>query len=273
MYNTGPVPFLNVPGARLCWESHGPDAAAEGRPPSVVLLHGLGSSAADWFFQVPAFAARHRVLAPDLPGHGRSTADRPLSVEDMAAAVAALLERLGEPAAHVVGLSLGGCVALTLAAREPERVRSLVLVNAFARLRPAGPRGAARLLARLGLLAVAPMPVVAAQVARGLFPRPDQRALYERAVASLAANPRRRYLAALGAAAAFDGRAALASIHRPTLIVAGERDATVPRAAAERLARGIAGARLVVVPDSGHATPADQPEVFNRVVLDFLAAA
>lgn len=279
MYNTAPVPVLNVPGARLHWEAHGAAArgahgAAASAPaaPALVLLHGLGSSSADWLFQVPVFAARYRVLAVDLPGHGRSEPAGRLSVESMAAAVAALLAHLGEPPAHLLGLSLGGCVALTLAARAPERVRSLILVNAFARLRPAGPRGALRLLVRLGLLAAAPMPVLAAHVARGLFPRPEQRALYERAAAGLAAMPRRRYLAAVRAVAAFDGRALLGSVRCPTLVVAGERDGTVSRAAAEHLACGIAGARLVVVPDSGHATPADQPETFNRLVLDFLAA-
>ncbi|HXG03458.1 MAG TPA: alpha/beta fold hydrolase, partial [Candidatus Binatia bacterium] len=186
------MPVLNVPGARLQWEAHASAEAATA--PALVLLHGLGSSSADWLFQVPVFAARYRVLAVDLPGHGRSEARGRLSVEGMAAAVGALLRDLGEGPAHLLGLSLGGCVALALAAAQPERVRSLVLVNAFARLRPTGARGALRLLTRLGLLAAAPMPVVAAHVARGLFPRPDQRALYERAVASLSATPRRRYL-------------------------------------------------------------------------------
>jgi 3-oxoadipate enol-lactonase len=265
------VPVLNVPGARLWWEAHEAATGDRSAPP-LVLLHGLGSSSADWRLQVPAFSARYRVLTVDLPGHGRSEASGRPSVEAMAAALAALLRRLGEPPAHALGLSLGGCVALALAAGDPERVRSLVLVNAFARLRPAGPRGLLRLLVRMALLAAAPMPVVAAHVARGLFPRPEQRALYERAVASLSAMPRRRYLAAVRAAAAFDGRRLLGSVRCPTLVVVGERDGTVSRAAAEHLARGIAGARLVVIADSGHATPADQPEAFNRAVLDFLAA-
>src|SRR5439155_739221 len=80
-----------------------------------------------------------------------------LSVDTMADAVGALLARLGEPPAHVVGLSLGGCVGLALALRAPDRVRSLTLVNAVARLRPAGPTAALRLVVRLTLLATAPM--------------------------------------------------------------------------------------------------------------------
>jgi len=91
-----------------------------------VFLHGLGSCADDWIWQVPAFERDHRLLLVDLPGHYRSPlpAGR-LTVDTMADAVGALLARLGEPPAHVVGLSLGGCVGLALALRAPERVRSL----------------------------------------------------------------------------------------------------------------------------------------------------
>ena len=198
----------------------------------VVLLHGLGSRAADWRFQIPAFQAVHRVVAVDLHGHGGS----PLpvgrcSVEGMARDVAALLGRRGEAAAHVIGLSLGACVALRLTLQEPARVRTLTLVNGFARWQPAGGRGAARALLRLALLVGAPMPVVAAHVAGTPFPGPDQRHLYAQAVASLTAVSRRAYLANLRALARFDVRGQLAAVRRPTLVVAGACDRTVPLAA------------------------------------------
>jgi pimeloyl-ACP methyl ester carboxylesterase len=115
------------------------------------------------------------------------------------------------------------------------------------------------------------MTTVAAQVARRLFPWPEQRTLYESAVASLAATPRRAYLAAMLALARFDARGQVAAIRHPTLVVAGDRDTTVPLAAKVALAAAIPGARLVVVPASGHATPHDQPETFNRILLEFLA--
>lgn len=249
--------------------------AVEGPPgrdvPAVVLLHGLGSSAADWAPQVAAFGERFRVLAIDLRGHGRSRPARGrLTVEGMADDVGAALTALGERDAHVVGLSLGGCVGLALALRHPARARSLTLVNTFARLAAAGARARVRMVQRLALLAVAPMPVVAAHVARGLFPKPEQRVAYDAAVASLAANPRRTYLATLGALARFDARAALAEVRCPALIVVGDRDDRVPRAAADALRQAIPRARLVVIPDSGHATPYDQPAAFNRAVLSFL---
>ncbi|MBI2493398.1 MAG: alpha/beta fold hydrolase [Candidatus Rokubacteria bacterium] len=247
--------------------------SADPGAPAVLLLHGLGSSAADWAPQLAAFGARYRLLLPDLPGHWRSA--RPpgrLTVEGMAARVAALLDDLGEPPAHVVGISLGASVGLALALAAPGRVRSLTLINAFARLAPPDAAGALRMALRLVLLATAPMTAVAALVARGLFPKPGQGDLYRAAVASLSRTQRRAYLASIGALAAFDARARLREIRCPTLVLAGDRDRTVGRDATEALARGIPGAGFVLVPDSGHATTHDQPDLFNRAVLEFLAS-
>jgi 3-oxoadipate enol-lactonase len=241
--------------------------------PPVVLLHGLGSSSADWPEQQAALADRYRVVAVDLPGHGGSPLpDGPLTIEGMARDVAALLVRLELRPAHVLGLSLGACVALRLALEAPGRVRSLTLVNPFARVQTTGPWDVARLGLRLFLLGTAPMNAVAAHVARRLFPWPEQRGLYESAVVSLAATRRRAYFAAMRALARFDARGQVTAIRHPTLIVAGDRDTSVPLAAKVALAAAIRGARLLVVPASGHATPHDQPDAFNRALLEFLAA-
>ena len=153
------------PAAPLHYTLHG-----RGAPP-VVLLHGLGSSSTDWPEQRAALQARYRLVAVDLPGHGRSPLPaRGLTVESMAEDVAALLVRLDAPPAHVLGLSLGACVALRLALAAPRRVRTLTLVNPFACVRLAGPTDVARLFVRLLLLGAAPMRTMAAHVARRLFP-------------------------------------------------------------------------------------------------------
>jgi 3-oxoadipate enol-lactonase len=245
--------------------------------PPVVFLHGLGSSAADWQWQVPYFEEHYGVITVDLPAHGRTALTgglpaRRLSVEAMAVEVSHLLTRLGEAPAHVVGLSLGGCVALALALEAPTCVRTLTLVNTFARLRPAGWRGAYRMLERLVLLAVAPMPIIAGRVAQSLFPKPGQDALRAAAVARLGRNDKRAYLAAIGALTRFDVRRRLGEIRCPTLIVAGDADRTVPFASLDLLRRHIPNARIVVVADSGHATPYDQPDLFNQLVREFVAA-
>lgn len=263
---------LRVDGVSIHYEWRDGPGSAGAAP--IVLLHGLGSSCGDWSLQVPVLGARHPLLLVDLRGHGRSSHARgAITIEAMAGDVQALLGRLGAPAAHVVGLSLGGCVALALALRAPERVRSLILVNAFARRASNGARGAARLSARLALLACAPMSVVARHVASGLFPRRDQRELHLAAARALEATPRGVYVRTMLALARFDARRALASVRCPTLVIAGDRDGTVPLHAKRALADGIAGAKLLVVTDSGHATPWDQPDEFNRAVLDFIGGS
>ncbi len=259
------MPFLDTRGLRLHYDLHNPQGLS-----TVVLLHGLGSCGDDWPFQLPALTPRYRVLTPDLPGHGRSTlAPGWPTVGDYARAVVDLLDGVGERAAHFVGLSLGGAVALQCALDAPGRVRSLTIVNSFARLR-SGVVGSGRGLLRLTLVLFGPMSWVGRWVAAGLFPRAEQAALRQAAAARLASNPRRAYRAALAAAARFDVRARLRDISCPTLIVAGDGDRTVPLAAKRELAEGIPGARLAVVPDSGHATPLDQPEAFNALLLQFL---
>jgi pimeloyl-ACP methyl ester carboxylesterase len=262
------MPRIEADDRVLAYEVHG---AAHIAAETLLLLHGLGSSGADWEPQIAAFEKTYAIIAVDLAGHGRSPAPRRLpTVEAMAADVETVLDALDVRAIHVIGLSIGGCIALALALRAPARVRSLVLVNAFARLRPAGPRTAARMLTRVGLLLCAPMSTLGSYVARNVFPRPDQAGLRAAAAARLAANGRRAYLAAVSALVRFDVRRRLGEIHCPTLVVAGEHDTTIPLSAKQALARGIAGARLVVVPDSGHVTNLDQAAEFNRIVEAFL---
>jgi 3-oxoadipate enol-lactonase len=240
--------------------------------PVVLLLHGLGSSGDDWAPQAAALADRYRVLTVDLPGHHRSARpDGPLTIPYMAAHLEALLDRLAIEDAHVVGLSLGGCVALALALHAPKRVRSLVLVNAFARWQTSGVRSAARGLRRTLLAVGAPMRVLARAVASEAFPGAGQAALREAAMARLTANSRRHYLACLAALLRFDVRDRLGEIGCPTLVVAGARDTTVPFAAKVLLAQSIPGARIRVVDESGHVTPGDQPAALNRLLIEHLS--
>lgn len=261
------MPFADVNHIRLHYEIYG------GPGPTVVFLHGLGSSADDWTLQIPVFAERCRVIALDLRAHGQSTSNGRFSVEGMADDVAELLAQLGEPPAHVVGLSLGGCVALALGLRHPARVRSLTLVNTFARYRSNGWASLGRGLKRIWLLWFRPMEAMAAFVAAGLFPKPEQRPLYEAAVASLSRNSKNSYFLSIRAIGRFDVEAQLDAIRCPTLIVAGDRDTTVPLAWKEFLHRAIPGSQRLVIPDSGHATPYDQYEVFNREVMGFIQKA
>jgi 3-oxoadipate enol-lactonase len=191
------------------------------------------------------------------------------SIAGMAEDVLLVLDQLTIDSAHVVGLSLGGAVALRMAARAPERVRSLVAVNAFARLRrPRGSMG--RWASRVWLALTGRMDQLGRLVAAGLFPLAEQEAMRTLAAARLSGNPAMNYVKLLTAVSRFDLRPQLAQIRTPTLIVAGEQDATVPIECKLELARSIRGARFVRIPESGHATPLDQPQRFNAVLLEFL---
>lgn len=188
----------------------------------------------------------------------------------MAQDVAALLNELALGPAHVVGLSMGGCVALAVGVHHAPLVRSLTLVNTFAKYQTVGWAGLKRGFQRLWLLQTGSMNDMAACVAGGLFPQPEQKPLYEAAVASLSRNPKHVYRAAIAAILRFDVTRHLSAIHTPTLVVLGERDLTVPRGAGERLAREIPNARRWLVANSGHATPMDQFSLFNETVLGFV---
>jgi 3-oxoadipate enol-lactonase len=245
--------------------------APPGSAASVLFLHGMGSSSADWTQQLPVFGQHYRVLTVDLRAHGQSSDPGDwFTIERLADDVAECLEHLGESAAHVVGLSLGGCTALALALRHPTRLRSLTLVNAFARYQPTGRKGLLRQLKRTWLLLTAPMPEVAAFIANGLFPKPEQQPFREAAIASLGQNRKRTYFASMRAISVFDARPRLSGLQVPTLIVAGEHDTTVAHAAQQLLQRSIPNARMLIARDSGHATPYDQSEWFNRAVLEFI---
>ncbi len=258
------MPLAQVNHIHLYYEETG-----RGQP--VVLIHGLGSCADDWAWQIPPLAGSFRVITLDLRGHGRSDKPaQPYTVALFAADVAALLDTLDLRSAHVIGLSLGGCVAQQLALDFPARVERLVLVNTFARLDMGDPLAAALLIVRMGVLSLVGLPMQARLVARRLFPKPEQAPLRSMAQQRIAANDPAAYRRSLAAVRAFDVLEQLPRITCPTLVIAGDRDTTVPLRAKQLLAARIPQARLEIIQDSGHATPIDQVEAFNHLVLEFL---
>lgn len=240
---------------------------------TVLLLHGMGSAGEDWDLQVPMLAPHYRVLAPDARGHGLSPKPPgPYSIAQMTEDVVALLDALNIGAVHAVGLSMGGCMAMQLAITHPARVRSLVLVNTFARIRPAGLLGLRRFFQRAWALQFGTLSAVGTSVVNNLFPKPDQAELRRIALERFTAHntSRETYRSLMRAVIRFN---ALRDLHRvacPTLVVSGDRDITVPMVCKAALHQGIRGSELVVIPDSGHGTPIDQAQRFNEVLLGFL---
>ena len=260
------MPYLTVNNIRLRYESWG-------NGPSLIMLHGLGSCADDWVYQLPDLGRHFRCLPLDLRGHGLS--DKPAgrySMSQFAADVIGLIQTLDLGPAHVLGLSLGGMVAQQVALARPDLVRSLVLINTMP-----GPwpptrtmlRSATRRLAALRGPAT-DMTGTATLIARNLFPEPEQRLLYHYTVQRMAANDPRAYRQSLQAITRFWPGRSLRQITCPTLILAGELDSVVPMIYKERLQRLLPHASLVRIPNSRHASNLDQPEVVNQAILDFL---
>ena len=258
------MPDLIVNHLRFHFEESGSGDA-------LLFLHGLGSCGQDWVLQIPTFCERFHVIALDLHGHGQT--DKPrwrVSIAKMTADVAYLLDALGIRRTHVVGLSMGGCVAQQLALDDPARVCSLTLVNTFARFDMGSPSNAIPLVARMGVLGLLGLPAQARFVAARLFPKPEQAQMRTLAAQRIASNDMMTYIRLLLAISAFDVTHRLSEITCPTLVIAGDRDTTVPLRAKKLVAQHVPGARFELVADSGHATPIDQAEVFNRLVLEFV---
>lgn len=223
-----------------------------GRGSPIVLVHGLGVSADYWYRNGPALAdAGHHVLAPDLPGFGRTEGpDDGLSVAEQAAFVEAWSESMGIGPAVYVGHSLSCQVALELAAARPERVSGLVLAA------PTGdPRGHRLLRQAWGLLRDAP--------------REPLRLTLEVTRAYLQAGPVRVWHT-WRKGAREDPLPLLPRIRAPGLVVIGTRDPVVPRDFAETLARGLEGGKLVVIEGGVHGLIFGSAAEFNRATLDWM---
>src|SRR5947209_26511 len=130
------MPLLTLSGLTIYFRDDNPQGA-----PAVLLLHGLGATSHSWQPHISCLTdANYRVLVPDMRGFGRSTYPGSTSIRALAQDMAILMQRVLVGQAHVVGISLGGTVAQQLALDHPSLVRSLVLINTFARLRPDSPR-------------------------------------------------------------------------------------------------------------------------------------
>ena len=257
------MPRLCVDGCEIHYE-------VTGRGEVVLLLHGLGSSQLDWEKQVPALAERYTVVTVDLRGHGRSDKPAgPYRMETFAADVAAVLRELALGPAHVVGFSMGGMIGFQLAVDAPSLVRSFVVVNSAPAFVPRTWRERLAVVLRLGALRVLGVRGLAQKIAEKNFPRADQAALRRTVAERIAGNDEAAYRAAMNAILGWSVAERVGTIRCPVLVVTGDQDYT-PVASKRAYAARIPRARVAVVEDSRHCTPIDQPEAFNRLVLDFL---
>jgi 3-oxoadipate enol-lactonase len=250
-------------GSRLEYDVQGDGEA-------VLLIHGHTLTRAMWAPQLEALNG-FRVVTPDLRGYGDS--DRPTATSNHADDLEQLLNHLGIEQTHVIGLSLGGNVALEFALRHPERTNKLVLVTSSLKgfaLEPA-------YLATLNrIFALASSDGVEAArrawLEHELFvPARAHPVIGARLEAWVNAYTGWHWLEGFAASAPIrDVSADLERVTAPTLVMIGERDVPEHQRIARTLAERIPNAKLEVIPDAGHMVNLEQAEVFDRIMLEVL---
>lgn len=236
---------------------------------AVVFLGSLGSTHHMWEPQARAFGADYRVLCPDIRGHGNSPVPAgPYSIAGLAADVLALLDRLGVEQAHVVGLSLGGMIAMEMASSHPNRVRSLAVLSTSAFL---GPRWVwterAALVRGAGTAAVSSAVVGRWFTAEFAAANPDLIADMQRMIEH---TPAEGYAACCEAIADMDLRDRLSTIDASTLVIAGRDDPATPPEHLQPIARTIANSTYLEVSPAAHLASWEQQGPVNEALRQHL---
>ena len=236
----------------------------------IVFVHGAADSAAVWERQLEYLRERHRTLAVDLPGHGARLAEQAFdSCERSAADVTRQIEANGLEEPILVGHSMGGAIALTIALRSPELPRALVLAGSGARLRirpeviESARETALRSTPGVRMERVIPLDhVVSPRASAAVRSWLAERIGYSTGQASYA-----DFVATNG----FDVMDRLHQIRVPTLIVGGEDDRWTPPRFQRYFAEHVIGSRLVMFPDCGHYPFVERADAFNAELDSFIA--
>jgi 3-oxoadipate enol-lactonase len=236
----------------------------------LLLIHGLGSSGRDWEPQVPHFAQHYQVITVDVRGHGQSGKPKgPYSVAQFAEDIAALLQRLALAPAHVVGISMGGMIGFQLAVNHPALIRTLTIVNSGPELVVRTWKDRLQVWQRFLIVRLLGMRKMGEVLSKRLLPQPEHAETRRIFVERWAENDPRAYRDAMSALVGWSVSDQIGTLTMPILIIAADHDYT-PVAAKEAYITNLPTATLVVVPDSHHALPVEHPEVFNRVLDEFL---
>ncbi|MDD2903015.1 MAG: alpha/beta fold hydrolase [Syntrophales bacterium] len=251
-----------------------------GSGPPLLLLHGLGASGFSWRNNIGVLSRYFRVVAPDLPPHGRSPAppDGDYSLEGQVQGLVGFLDHLGIPRAAVAGNSLGGGLALLLARDYPDRVNALILLAPAAALTrlpfifyPLRLPGLGKMLAPFILgpwiipfalrLIYHRRELITPQVVAG-YAAPFREMQRRLALASLCRQVQLPPLTAV--------EAMLAHLRPPIAILWGEQDRILPVSQAQWLRERLPQATIHLLPAVGHAPQEEAPAVVNEIIIDFL---
>jgi 3-oxoadipate enol-lactonase len=254
------------PSPRICVDH-------AGRGELVIFVHGIGGNRTNWHDQLPVFSQHYHAVACDCRGYGDSDDyDGALEFSSFADDVVRVHRHFGVKTAHIVGLSMGGRIALDLAVRFPDRVASLVLCDThrgFAKFPEATKREFVR--SRKEPLINGGQPKdIAVPVAKTLAGPTASPQTFQRLVDSLSSLHKESYIKSLEATVSGDREVDLSTIGAPSLVVVGEHDILTPPAEARTIADAIPGAKYLIIPKAGHLSNIENPEFFNDRVLHFL---
>ena len=257
-----------VPGApRIAYRE-----AGRGAP--VIFLHGIGGNSRNWVEQMPAVAPYFRAIAWDARGYGDSEDyEGELRFPTFGHDLGRLLDHLGVAAAHLVGLSMGGRIALDFYEQSPSRVLSLGLIDTFA-----GYDDSFTPAAREKFIELRRKPLLEGKEPRDIAPVVAQTLVSACAspthIAALVDSMSRlhkfSYIKTIEAMTRYERVADLSRVHVPTLVVVGDQDRLTPPSVAREMTTAIAGAELAIIRNAGHLANIEQPALFNAILLDFL---
>ncbi|MBK8137850.1 MAG: alpha/beta hydrolase [Chloroflexi bacterium] len=238
----------------------------EGEP--LLLIHGAQGSSVEWKPQIEALAGHFRLIVPDVRGHGASAqTSGPYSMELFADDLAALLDALEVESAHVLGHSMGGAVAQSLAARHAGKVRRLILAETNYGFEDYPLLWWITTLSAPAMRLIGVRGVVSLIIKQLGEQDEADKHLLESGFAPQIANPR-NFWNIWRANNDYKGKAALAQIKAPTLVMIAARN-KITHGMGKRMAKTIPGARLITIPDAGHMLNWDNAGAFNAEVIRF----
>jgi 3-oxoadipate enol-lactonase len=238
---------------------------------TLVLIHGLGGNTQTWDTQVPMLSRHYRVLTWDVRGHGGS--DKPegdYSAELFASDLTALLRALRIDSAFVLGHSMGGVIALRFALNFPDLCSALIVSSSSAQVNPQATKYWQDLAASVLEGGIEAFPFDSTRAFSKDFVERNPEAVEEFARKNPVNDPSCYAKAAL-AMSDYNYNDELGRIRCPTLIIVGDQDVMTPPGGSVRMNRLIPGSKLIIFKDSGHISYVEQPEVFSKTVLNFLA--